>query len=67
MYQRPSISTDSAMFSDDDRPLATRSSLSGTNHMNGSKVNGHVKKEEDYEMSEEDDEVLVSYTCVIFS
>lgn len=55
------------MFSDDDLPLATRSSLSGTNHMNGSKVNGHVKKEEDYEMSEEDDEVLVSYTCVIFS
>ena len=60
------MSADSAIFSDDDRPLAARSSVIGMNHANGSKTNGHVKEEEDYEMSESNDEPLVSYSHIIF-
>jgi len=52
------------MFSDDDRPLTAKSSVIGMNHVNGSKTNGHVKEEEDYEMSESNDEPLVSYSHI---
>ncbi|KAF5354918.1 hypothetical protein D9756_005325 [Leucocoprinus leucothites] len=54
------MSTDSAIFSDDDRPLATKFTPNGTNHVNGPKTNGHVQEEEDYEMSEGDDEPLAT-------
>jgi DNA topoisomerase-1 len=56
------MSTDSAMLSDDDRPLAARSIPNGKNHTNGIKTNGHVKEEEDYEMSDVDDRPLVSHS-----
>lgn len=49
------------MFSDDDRPLATKSAPNGKNHTNTPKTNGHVKEEEDYEMSDGDDQPLVSH------
>ncbi|KAF9450440.1 hypothetical protein P691DRAFT_773934 [Macrolepiota fuliginosa MF-IS2] len=58
------MSSDSAMFSDDDRPLAAKATPNGKNHttsipkVNG--TNGHIKKEEDYEMSEGDDQPLAT-------
>lgn len=61
------MSTDSTMLSDDDRPLATKSAPNGKNHSNGPKTNGHVKEEEDYEMSEGDDQPLVSHTHFAFA
>jgi len=52
------------MFSDDDRPLVARSSIIGMSHANGSKMNGHVKEEGDSEMSESNDEPLVSHSPI---
>lgn len=49
------------MFSDDDRPLAAKSAPNGKNHTNMHKTNGHIKDAEDYEMSEADDQPLVSW------
>ncbi|KXN92450.1 DNA topoisomerase 1 [Leucoagaricus sp. SymC.cos] len=53
------MSTETSMFSDNDRPLAAKSVLNGMNLTNGLKTNGHVKEEEDYEMSDADDQPLV--------
>jgi DNA topoisomerase-1 len=51
--------TDSALFSEDDWPLAADPLPNGKNHVNKPHTNGHVNEPEDYEMSD-DDQPLVS-------
>lgn len=51
------MSSGSAMFSDDDQPLAAKSMPNGK--ANTSRTNGYVKEEGDFDMSEDDDQPLV--------
>lgn len=48
------------MFSDDDLPLAANSTPNGKVHSNTHKTNGHVIEEGYFDMSEDDDQPLVS-------